>query len=465
MSVGTYSERMAEFTTLLRYEDLPASVLQNARLRVLEVLGLAFAGYARPEARVVAELMVQRGGNPESTVIGFGVKVPASNAALANGAMADALEYGDTHRVHEGPSTGTHPALCVVPAALAVAERVQAKGTDLITACVAGLELAVRVARAAPMQFFRYGFHTTAVCSVFGAAAAAGYLMRLSARQLTEALGICLSFASGTMEYETDGSRVKQLHDGWQASAGIFAAELAGHGMTGPHTVFEGKAGLFRSHIQDGRYDLNALVEGLGERWETPNILSRAYPLCNQSGPFIEAAVELKRRYDIPVQDIEAIECDVARDSVVLICEPLDVKRKPTTAYGAKYSLPYAVGLALANGRVHAQDFFEEHFPNGRALELASKVSYTPNPERFSESGLVRIRMRDGSVYEYEVPFKKGSLQNPMTDEEVVAKYKSNMGLANVPATQTQALLDRLLELDHLEDVGVSLAPFLAHRL
>jgi 2-methylcitrate dehydratase PrpD len=346
----------------------------------------------------------------------------------------------------------------VIPAALAAAEARGASGADLIVATVLGLEVSVRIAMVTPMYFTARGYHITSICSGFGSAAAVGSLLGLDATQQANALGMCLSFASGTMEFNSNGSWVKQLHVGWQATAGLLTATLAERGFTGPRTVFEGKCGLFPTFVPEREADMDALVRDLGSVWVTDAVLPRAYPLGNISAPFIDSVMAIQREHAVKPSDIESIVCEVAPHAVALVCEPMSLKLHPTTPYGAKNSLPYVLGLALLYQSIGVEDFTDEKYPDPRALEIAQRVTYVADEKRFLDSGRVTMTMTDGTTYVHETPYKKGSLQNPLTADELDTKFRRNAALA---ATETEiASLDEALRgLRDLADVRRDLAP------
>jgi 2-methylcitrate dehydratase PrpD len=458
---ATYSERLAEFVSSVSIADLPAATVDSAVTLIRDYVGLALAGHSAHSARIVYELVAEDGGRPDATVIGTDTRLPVRSAITANGAFAESLEYGDTHRVPSGTkSTGIHAGLCVIPAALAIAEATHATGADLIVGTVLGLEVAIRIARVVPMYFTARGYHVTSICSGFGASATVGSILGLDADRQANAIGMCLSFASGTMEFNSNGSWVKQLHVGWQATAGLYAAQLAARGFTGPRTVFEGKAGLFRTFLPERPGDMDALVRDLGSVWETDAVLPRAYPLGNISAPFIDAVLEIQRAHGVRAEDIAAIECEVAPHAIDLVCEPMSLKRHPTTPYGAKNSLPYVVALALLYQSIGVEDFTDEKYPDPRAIDLAQRVSYIANEKRFLDSGHVTMTMNDGTVYEHETPYKKGSLQNPLTRDELDVKFRRNASLA-ATAAEVATLDETLGKLRDMDDVARELAPAL----
>lgn len=422
-----FSEEIAQFVKRLSFEALPDTVVSHTKQRFLEVIGLCLAGSKDAVTRMISEVVRSKSGKEEATAIGLGYLTSAPDAAMVNGTSCETLEFSDTHR---GTLSGVHPGSVVIPAVLAVGEKTRASGKELIVAAVAGFEIVCRIAEAARFQFFARGFHTTPICGIYGACISAGKLLGLNEEQTARALGITGSMTSGLMEFEQDGSQVKQIHDGWAAQNGILAALFAQKGLTGPKSVFEGRDGLFNAFAVKGKYQIEKLTDGLNQKWETLKIMSRAYPLCNLSAPFMEAALHLKKERSLDLQGIKEIKCFVAKEIIPIVCDPWETKANPPTPYGAKFSLPYVVALLTVNEHISIEDFTPEKFRPPQVMDLMKKVSYEIEQGRPKDSGKVEIRMKDGKVYQHEVLHKKGTLENPMTDEEVIEKYRRNARIA-----------------------------------
>ncbi|HWB37039.1 MAG TPA: MmgE/PrpD family protein, partial [Rugosimonospora sp.] len=279
----TAVQQLAEFAAACR-DALPDAVVEDAACRVLDVLGNAHAATALTGAdephHAVLRVLARRGGPAEAEVVGSPVALPAPAAALVNGTLAHALDFDDTHL----PSV-LHPSSSVVPAALAMAQARSASGAQLLAAVAAGIEVCNRLGMAsyAPAMrnsvFFEKGFHATSICGTVGAAVAAAMLAGADRGQLASAMGIAASMGAGLIEANRTGGSVKRIHCGWAAHAGIEAAEFAVEGITGPPTVLEGRFGFLRAYLDDD-YDLAALLDGLGQRFELLRTVYKPYP-CN----------------------------------------------------------------------------------------------------------------------------------------------------------------------------------------
>jgi 2-methylcitrate dehydratase PrpD len=361
-------------------------------------------------------------------------------AALANGTRCHALDFDDTHE--QGIC---HVSTVVAPAALAVGEREGASGADALAAFALGSEVALRVAVAAAEGMYARGFHPTPVCGAFGAAAATARLIGLSADQAANALGIVGSFAAGLLEFLSDGSQTKPLHAGWAAQSGIQAALLAGEGAAGPATVIEGGFGVLAAYADVD--DASGLAAELGARWEVERVSLKAYPMCHFAHSPVAALAELAAEHGLGADDVAAIHATVPPEGLPLVLEPIETKREPATVYDAKFSLPYCLAHQLARGELGLAAFEPGPVADPGLLEIAARVSgsgWAPGeaPARFA--GAVRVETASGESLRREVAYPPGSLANPLSESEVVGKFRANATPA-LPAEAADRLADALL--------------------
>jgi len=426
----TASEELAHFAAALRPDDVPAPVIARVKRHLLDVLGVALAAAPQPFARPALDAATALGGHGDAPVIGFAARLPPAWAAMVNGALAHGLDYDDTHE-----EAVTHVSCSVAPAMLAAAAG--ADGPQALAALALGMESAVRLGRAAPGRFHDRGFHPTGICGAYACALVAGTLGGLDAERLTQALGLAGSMAAGTMEFLTDGTWAKRVHPGWAAHAGLAAAALAGSGFTGPRQTLEGRFGLYRSHLGDDDWDLDAVTRGLGQRWHLLDIALKPYPCCHMTHAFIDAAAALRRAPGVHPDEITAIECFIHPREVPVVCEPLASKRLPQTDYDAKFSLPYAVASILVRGHLDVDDFTSAAIRDPAVLALAQRVSYSDDPDSdfpASFPGAVRIHLRNGQVVEHREAINRGSAEKPLTRDEVGAKFRRNATRVMPPA-------------------------------
>ena len=330
----------------------------------------------------------------------------------------------------------------------------------MLAAYVVGCEVALRIAVAAVEELYARGFHPTGVFGAFGAAAAASRLLGLSPRATTAALGITGSFASGLLEYLSDGSATKPLHAGWAAQAGVQAARLAAAGGAGPASVLEGRFGVFASHGGEAA-DAAGICAGLGETWEVAAMSIKPFPACHFAHAGTWAAAELAREHDLAPDAIAEIVVRIPAEGMPLVLDPLAAKLQPKTAYDAKFSLPYTVAHHLVHGRLDLESFTPARIADPDVLALAAKVRHEPLAEadgpasRFA--GGARIRTRDGAEHDRFLAHAPGSPGRPLGEDGVRAKFRSN-ALLSLSEIEASALADALLSLP----AGGSLEPIAA---
>jgi 2-methylcitrate dehydratase PrpD len=382
------------------------------------------------------------------TVLGTSRTASAPLAILANGALAHGLDFDDTH----APSI-THASAVVLPTVLALAEMLGLDGRAVITAAVAGYEAITRIGMGASGAFHDRGWHATAVCGPFAAALAAGRCAGLDEAQLSSALGIAGSCASGVMEFLEDGSAVKRLHPGWAGHAGAVAATLAGGGFTGPATIFEGRFGLYATFL--GKAPDLEPFETLGRRWETLEVAFKPYPCCHYNHAYLDGALELRSTHAIDVAAIDSIECGVPAGEVPIVCEPASSKARPRTTYEAQFSLPFSVAAALLDGHVGVDTYRTARLSDPRLLGLAARVRYTIDREsRFPAvfPGRVCVRLTDGRVLEARVDGAR-----PPRRQAIVEKFRAHAGRA-LPPPRVAALEQAVLELERAPSVAAVVA-------
>lgn len=456
----TIAETYASWGSTLSFEDLPKEVVEHARLRFLDSIGIALACCRDDFARSVETSLMSPAAEDGSTVIGSGARFSEADAAFANGAFIHGPDFDDTHT-----TAIVHASACIVPTALGVGERMGASGRDVLTAAVLGWEIVVRIGAAAPGRFHDRGFHATGVAGAFAAALVAGKLYGLTAEQLTNALGIVGSMASGIFEYLADGSWVKRIHPGWAAHCGIYAARLARAGFSGPKTVFEGRFGLYNTHVGEGNYDPAAAVAALGTTWETPRISYKPYPCCHYNHAFLDCISALRQSALLRPRDVKRIICHISARQVPIVCEPIGAKLHPRTDYDAKFSLQFCVAAMLVQGRLDITTFSGENLRNPQILDLASKVECRVDPaSRFPATfgGRVTVETADGRTLEEQQDFNRGGPDLPIAAGEIEEKFRCNAALT-CTASHVQGLLDAIRRIDAVDDVR-SLSAWLAAR-
>jgi 2-methylcitrate dehydratase PrpD len=453
--MATAAERFAAFALELELEAVPDEVVTAAKLHALDVLGCGLAAHGLSIAGEGRTAMAELGGEPEASVIGLTTGLPAPNAAFANAMLCHGLDFDDTHS-----DSVAHVSTVVVPAAAAAAEAQGAPGRELVTAIVAGNEIVTRIGMATPGEFHRRGFHPTAICGIFGAAAAAARMRGLTVSEAASAFGIAGSMASGLFAYLDDATATKPIHPAWAAHGALIAARLASLGAEGPPGVLEGRFGLYHAFV-DTRIDLEPQLADLGDRWETPRIAYKAFPACHFIHGSLGATGSLVDQLD--ADEIEDVLVWAPEAGVALVLEPAETKIAPRTDYEGKFSLQYSTAAMLVHGRVGLSTYTPEALSDERVLELARKVRYETReyasyPGSFP--GGVRITLRDGRLLEGDLPYQLGAPENPMADDQVREKFRENAALAG---GSFDALEEAILELETRDDVHAVLSLLSGH--
>ena len=427
------AEVLAAAASDVRAGALPAAVYRVTTDLVLDVAGLCVA--ARHNDYIAAALQsVEPGGR--CTAIGHAGTFDVAGAAMINGIAAHGEDYDDTFE--GGP---VHAGAVIVPAVLAAAERYGASPDAVVCGIATGTELMCRLGLVAPMRVHKAGFHPTAVFGAMGSAMAVAVTLGLNAKQIVDALGIAASMAGGIIEYLAEGAWTKRLHAGWAAQSGIRAALLARGGFLGPRTVFEGTHGFFFGFAHTAENDFSPLVDAFGTTWLMETVAFKPYACGTMIHPFIDCAIRLASR-GIAAESIASITCDTAEGIVHRLWEPLAAKQSPPNAYAAKFSTPFCMAIGFVTGDVGLGSFDDATIDDPRIRALAAKIAFridpqNPYPRAFT--GHLRATLTDGSVIEERQPHFRGGAQEPLTAEQIAAKYRANAAFGGWSSEQTES--------------------------
>lgn len=449
--------RLAEFATNLSYDKLSSEVVHHAKECFLDYLRLAVLGSSTPWAQAIYGLVKQIGGIPESRISVYGDRVPMTHAALANGTFSHGLEWSDSHL-----SSMSHPGDSVFPAAVAVAEKVHASGKDLITAAVAGYDVMIRVGEATMYSGFLRGFHAAGTIGPFGAAIAAGKLLKLETPQMRDSIGVAASHCAGLICFIRHGERVKRIHAGKGAQAGVWSALMAQAGITAPANILEEPdAGFCRAYTDE--YDLEKLTEGLGSEYRIMDTVFKVYAAGRTIHAPIEAAEHFKKRLGLDYQNIKEIEVHITP----LLAERMS-NANPTEFVGAQLSIPFTVSLMLVRGSAEFHDIVEG-LADQRIRNLCQKVRLVGDPEfakaaPLSWQGKVIFRMNDGKEHSVTIDKPKGEATNPLSWADIEERFRRNTALilkedAINRIVDLVAHMEELEDISHLTDLLVSSSP------
>ncbi|MDD7924667.1 MmgE/PrpD family protein [Actinomycetospora chibensis] len=424
--------RVAEFAAALDPADVPDEVLERARHLVLDAVGLAYASTAYRFSGVARDALATFGGG-DHPVLGMPDRLSPRDAAVLNGVLVHGMDFDDTHI----PAV-THVSAAALPAALSAATVAGASTREMLLAYVLGVEVSARVGLGGAGGFHDVGFHPTAVAGAFGAAVAAGRLTGLDADGLVAAQGVVGSMSAGLLEFLEDGSWTKRLHPGWAAMCGLTAAAFARAGWTGPAAVYEGRFGLYATHLAGRSHRPEAVGEDLGTRWELMRTAVKPYPICHFNHAFADAALVLRSEHGIDAADVRAIRCAIHPVPGKVVCQPPENKWVPRDEYDAKFSLPFVVSAALARGRFTLAELEDEALADPGILALARKVEVVDDHEGLfpdAYSGRVEIELADGRVVAHREQVNRGHDQRPLTNAEIVEKFEGTIGRVADAAT------------------------------
>jgi 2-methylcitrate dehydratase PrpD len=354
--------RLARYAAALRYQDLPAEIVERAKECIADTVAAIICGAALPWSRIVIGYAERTGPGGKSRILGTNrPAVTAPAAALANGALAHAFELDSLTR----PGAGVHPGATLLPPALALAQQQGLGGKALIAAFVAGCEVMVRIGRATGHTNEQRGFHAPGNTGPFGGAIAGGHLLGLDAEAMANALGIAGSLACGLLEFARAGrgGMVKRLHLGRASEGGVLAASLAHDGFTAPDTVLEGPFGFLAVFCRE--WDLSQLTHGLGEHWATTSIALKRYPCHINAHAAVKALSQLQAEHGFTGAEVEAVAISGSERMATLhnIPEPADLMM-------AQYSVPFCAALALYRDPRNPESFADGALddPDIRAL-------------------------------------------------------------------------------------------------
>ena len=418
------TEKFADFCEQLRYEDLPHDVIKRTKLLILDTVGIIIRARhdAESTSSLVSAIEKLEMSNGSCQVFSDNKSYSPSAAALLNGTLAHSLDFDDTHA-----EASLHSSAPILAAALAAAEMNKSSGQQLITACVVGYEIQIRLGLAGgSSSHYKKGFHPTATCGIFGAAAAAGYLMGLTKEQYISAFGIALSQSAGSMQFLTDGAWTKRSHVGQAAQNGLSCAIMAAEGFKGPSKAFEGQWGYFHSYASGG--DMEKAIDGLGKKFETLNLGVKPYPSCRYSHAAIDGIIELKNELGFSTAELDDIDIGLSETALNIIGYPLSDKQNPKSVVDGQFSMPFCAAVTVKSGGLKWDDY-KNHLNDSDTLSLCNKIKVSPDkdaeeccPEYMSAK--VRVVVK-GKKYEKFVKIPKGEPENFMEDSEFISKFRS----------------------------------------
>lgn len=451
------TREIAAFVAGVQSTDVPAAVLHLARRSFLDGLGLALAGAVSEGGHLLRDYLLSvtpsRAGG--CTVIGAGARLPARFAALANGYAIHADDYDDT-QLAEAPGRVygllTHPTAPALPAALALGERAKSSGADVLMAYLLGVEVESKIAEAIDPRHYDHGFHTTGTVGTFGAAAAAARMLKLDAEATARTLGIAASQTGGLRE--NFGTMMKPFHAGHAAESGVVAAELAQRGFSAATTILEAPRGFFRA--AGGGFDAQALQNRLGNPWTfaAPGVSIKPHPSGSLTHPGMGLMLDLVLRHDLKPEQVTRIRVGTNRHMPNTL-----IHRRPGNELQAKFSMEFCLAILLLERKAGLAEFTDAVVNRPDVQRMLAKVEFGVHPEAEAAgydkmTTFIDLDLADGRTVGGRADFGKGSPANPMTDDELAAKFRECAAWGRLPKAAAEQVVDLVFRLDTLPGVA-----------
>ncbi len=452
-----YTAELTEFVATLHTFTLPEEVQERVRYLLLDYLAVTLRGSRLPSSLAAYTMLDILPGAylPEGvTVLGKVQRAEASWAAMVNGVAAHGLEMDDVEN-----RSSLHPGVVVFPAALALAEQLRSSLDDFYAAIVAGYEATLRIGAALnPALAYERGFHPTAICGALGSAAASARLLHLTPEQTNMALGIAGSMASGSMAYLDDGAWTKRLHPGWSSHAGITAARLAATGFVGPTNILESRYGLL--HAYSSASDVQQLERASSSSFAIMDVSLKPYACCRYMHGPIDCLLHIYNTKHPNIQDIKHIRCGVVTGGHGLVVNPIEQKRTASTIVDAQFSMPFGAAIALVTGQAGLAVFTEEWIQDTQVKALMQRVECCALPELDDYypdewRATATVEMLDGSIFESTTRFALGDPHNPLTWEQLIARFHELVHPVVVDERKRQAIITGV---QHLSDLSFVIA-------
>lgn len=447
---------VAEFVLSTAYEQIPREVVNLGKKSILDGIGLALSGSVSKTGELSRNYVESLGvSRRDATVIGSSLKCPTRFAALTNGIGIHADDYDDTQlAVAKDRVYGllTHPTAPTLPAALAICESKEMSGRDLLVAYHVGVEVECKIAEAIAPRHYEDGFHSTGTCGPFGSAAAASKLLGLNARQVANAFGLAGAQASGLRE--NFGTMTKPFQAGHAAEAGVVSANLAAIGWTAAQQILEAPRGFFKA--AGGGFDPQAILHRLGNPWTfaNPGVSIKPFPSGSLTHPGMSEMVRLIHNNGIKAGQVESVSVGTNRNMPNAL-----IHHDPKDSLQAKFSMEFCMAVLLLYGKAGLHEFTDEVVNRPEVQAMIKRVHFGVNPVA-EQAGynkmttILDIRLNDGKVISGSADFGKGSPVDPMTYDDVVAKFQDCADYAKWPNKKARAITEMVRGLEDVKNVN-----------
>ncbi|MCF7935195.1 MAG: MmgE/PrpD family protein [Synergistales bacterium] len=447
----TINEELSAFAANLKYEDIPAEVLDHLKIVLLDGYGCGLFGSTTPWMQIYRDTLTATTDRKESSIWGTGDKTSVLMAMMLNGSAINSFELDDTHTdgiIHV--STG------VLGCITAFAEMMgNLSGKDFLTAAALAFEISCRVAAPVGMEIAHQGFNNTGSCCPFGSTAGVGHMLGLNTEQMMNAMGIAGNWAGGLQAVQFS-AMAKRIVPSKSSEGAILGAQLAKNGFTGITDVFENKFGGFYNCFTDDVYDKDRICGDLGTRWELMGIGLKMYSTCRSKHTTIGALRRFREEHpDIGPEDIKKV---TAHTTSITRKYSVDADAI-TSVVAAQLSHPYVCAVTLLEGNAFIDQFTEEKIRDPRILELARKVEVVDDeeienlPRAYRYTVKVDVETADGRIFNLRETYPKGHPNNPFTEAELRYKFTSLAGRAFPEPERQERIITTVRNMEELDSV------------
>lgn len=438
---------LSGFAAGLRFEQLEHHLVFRFKTYLLDAIGCAMHGTTQPWAQIVGSYVKEQKGKWESTLWLQNFRGPSANVALGLGVMIHSFDFDDYHNAK------IHPGAPVIPAAITVGEAIGASGRAVLTAMVAGYETMIRVSLGTGPNASRMkGWHLTGTTGTFGAAAAAGNLLKLDGEDMASALGMAGTQSAGLWAFLADGAMSKRFHPGRAAQSGVMAAHLARKGFQGPKQILEAQDGGFCRATSD-EVDLSLITKELGSRFFSSETNTKPYACCASAHSAVDAILAIRKEHSFHAADVEKIYVKTAR-GVQVQC---GFEYRAKGVVEAQMSLQFIAAVVVLEGAALLEQFSEEKIADPRIRDLAGRVEVIIDEEIDKiypavYANRVEIIMKDGRRFEHRIDFPLGSGAHPMSFSAVAEKFRSLSGCV-IGSDRLEKIVETVEKLENVDNI------------
>lgn len=446
---------LLRFANETKYEDIPKETIENAKKYLIDIVACITAGSTAPSCPEVVKLVSEWGGKEEASVLVYGNKLPAPQAAYLNTLMGHSRDFDDTL-----DDVVLHATVSIIPTCLAVAEREgNVTGEELLKAIIMGVDVMSRLAYGSDQSVFESGWVFTSLFAYFACACSAAMLRHMSTEDVINTVGIVLSQAGGIYSATQESTLTKRMQPAFAAQAAVQAAYLTGVGVTGVKNIVDGQKGLYNVYF-NGHYTAANILKDLGKVYHIDRLSIKPYPCCRYTHSAIDGVRKLVKEHDIRAEEVERIDIGTSNMVLNTVCSPIEIRRNPQTVVHGQFSIPFTMASAIVNGMVRFDTFDEENRNNPEVLRITN-VTYPYVDEEIDQKygkscspSRVKITTKRG-VFTTCVTDLWGSPENPMSYDEVVGKLMNVKKNSAYPVKDGgfEKIVEETKKLDQMDDL------------